>query len=225
MASSQSKFYGALALILIAGAALIGYAAIREQPEPSVDASTVPALSDAELVSEEIGISRGSADAPVVIEEYADFLCGYCGMVAALTLPQIMEEYVETGKVRFVFFDYPLGQGASVLAAEAARCAGDQGAYWPMQRVLFTRMREWGSKRDPRRTFGEYADALGLDGGALEACLESHRHRDIVLASQRRARQLGLNSTPVFFINGRLVTGAMGYDQMAAMIEEELAKQ
>lgn len=225
MASSQSKFYGVLALILVVGAALIGYAAVREAPEPTVDASTVPARSDSELVSEEVGISRGSADAPVLIEEYADFLCGYCGMVAALTLPQIMEEYVETGKARFVFFDYPLGSAASMLAAEAARCAGDQGAYWPMQNVLFTRMREWGSKRDPLSTFGEYADALGLDGGALEACVESHEYRDIVLASQQRARQLGLNSTPVFFINGRRHTGAMGYDQMAALIEEELAKR
>lgn len=225
MASSQSKFYAALVLILVAGAALIGYAAIREEAEPPIDRAAVFTGSSGELVSEEVGVSKGDLDAPVVIEEYADFQCGYCGMVATLTIPQIMEEYVETGKARFIFFDYPLGPGAPVLGAEAARCAGDQNAYWPMHRVLFTRMREWGSKRDPRGIFGEYADALGLDGGAFEECIESQKYRDIVLASQLRARQLGLNSTPTFFINGRRHTGAMGYDQLAALIEEELAKQ
>jgi protein-disulfide isomerase len=227
MANSQSKFYGALVLVVVAGAALIGYVVINDRsasPVETVD-TTLPGYAEGELVTEEVGVALGSADAPVVIEEYADFQCPYCGMVARLTVPQIVEEYVETGKARFIFFDYPLHPGKSELGAEAARCGGDQGAYWPMQEVLFGRMAEWGQKRNPSGQFRQYAEALGLDGGAFAECMESHRYRDVVMASQRRARQLGLNSTPTFIINGRRVTGAMGYDQMAAMIEEELARQ
>jgi protein-disulfide isomerase len=160
-----------------------------------------------------------------VIEEYADYQCPYCGMVATLTVPQIIETYVETGKARFVFFDFPLNPGASQLGAEAARCAGDQGAFWAMHKVLMGRMREWGSRRNPRSAFREYAEALGIDGKALVECVDTRKHREVVLAGQTRGRQLGLTGTPTFIINGRRVGSTMGFDQMAALIEEELAKQ
>ncbi len=168
-------------------------------------------------------MSRGSLDAPVLIEEYADYQCPACGMVATLTIPQILENYVDTGKARFIFYDFPLNPGASQLGAEAARCAGDQGAYWAMHKVLFGRMREWGAERDPKGRFRQYADALGIDSKALTECVEAQKYRDVVMRSQLRARQLGIDSTPTFLINGRRVVGALGYDQMAELIERELA--
>ncbi len=227
MASSQSKFYTLLGLMFVVGVAVIGFVAMRDRGGASAETAQPSSNAGASLgepVSQEVGVSIGREDAPVLIEEYADFQCPYCGMVATLTVPQIIENYVQTGKARYVFYDFPLHPGVSQLGAEAARCAGDQNAFWPMKKVLFGRMREWGRERDPSRIFREYAEALGLDGKALAECVESQRHREVVLASQRRARQLGLNSTPTFFINGRRVEGAMGYDQMAALIEEELAK-
>jgi protein-disulfide isomerase len=226
MSSSQSKFYGVLALIVVIGAALIGYVVVNNRKQTAFESSvSLPPLKEGELVSEEVGVSIGAADAPIVIEEYADYLCPYCGMVATLTLPQIMEEYVETGKARFIFFDFPVRQGETTyLGAEAARCAGDQGAFWPMNKVLMERMREWGEKRDPQGMFRGYADRLGLDGKALVDCVKSRKYRETVLASQMRARQLGLSGTPTFIINGRRVGSAMGFDQMSELIEEELAK-
>jgi protein-disulfide isomerase len=147
-------------------------------------------------------------------------------MVASLTLPQIMERYVDTGKVRFVFFDFPVHPGEkAILGAEAARCAGDQGAFWSMGKLLFDRAKEWEAKRDPKGVFRRYAESLGLDGAALAECVDSRKYRETVLRSQLRARQLGLTGTPTFLINGRRVTGAMGFDQLAAIIEEELAKR
>ena len=226
MANSQSKFYGLLAVILIAGVALIAYVAINKRSDAAAGAvEYTPPDVDGELVSADVGVSRGAEDAPVLIEEYADFQCPACGMVGTLTLPQIFRDYVDTGKARFVFFDFPLHPGNSVLGAMAARCAIYQDAYWPMQQVLFGRMREWGTDRNPKNRIRTYADGLGLDGEALMDCVESNKYLEIVLASQTRARQVGINQTPTFFINGRMVVGAMGYDQMAELIEEELAKQ
>lgn len=228
MAKSQAGFYGVLAAILIAGGVLIGYVVIsnREPGTATATEFTVPDLAEGEMVPAElVGVSLGPDDAPVLLEEYADYQCPACGMVGTLTLPQILEEYVETGKVKFVFYDFPLHPGASELGAMAARCAGEQDAYWPMQKVLMGRMREWGQARNSERLIRDYADGLGLDGGALIDCVESGKYREIIMASRERARQLGLGQTPTFFINGRMVTGAMGYDQMAQLIEAELAKQ
>jgi protein-disulfide isomerase len=213
--------------MLIAGAALIGYVVVNDRQQTlDPDVGTVPLVPEGELVPADVGVSIGDENAPVVIEEYADYLCPYCGMVASLTVPQVMERYVETGKARYVFFDFPVHPGdKSILGAEAARCAGDQGAFWPMHKWLMTRMREWGDERNPRRLFRDYAEALALDGGELSECIESGKYRQIVMTNQLRARQLGLTGTPTFIINGRRVGEAMGFDQMAAIIEEELAKQ
>jgi protein-disulfide isomerase len=224
MASSQSKFYGVLGVIVLAGVALIGYVAVKDRGADA-GGSSEPLLPEGELVSADVGVSRGSPDAKVVVEEYVDFLCPYCAMVAKLTLPQIMERYVDTGKVRFVFFDFPVHPGEkAIMAAEAARCAGDQGAFWRMESLLFDRVSEWDKKGDPRGLFRDYAESLGLDGAAVQECLRSRKHRKTVLMSQLRARQLGLTGTPTFVVNGRIVKGAMAFDQLAALIEEELAK-
>lgn len=229
MASSQSKFYGTLGVIALAGVGLIVYVATRDDPRSTPDRTVATAATTAggPLVSGDVGVSKGSADAPVTLDEYADFQCPYCGLVAQLTIPGIMERYVETGKVHYTFFDFPVHPGSkSFLAGEAARCAGDQGGFWPMHDILFARMAEWSKKRNPVRSFQDYAGQLGLDSGALKQCLDAGTHSDVVEASKRRGEQQGVNSTPTFIINGeRLLAGAMGFDQLAAVIEEELAKQ
>ena len=228
MASSQMKFYGLLGAIAAVGIALIGYVATRPDPgaTPVTIDSTARPLAIGDLVPLEAGIVRGNADAPVTIEEYADLLCPYCSMFAQLTAPQIMERYVDTGKVRYVFFDFPIHQGeASFLGAEAGRCAAEQGAFWQMHNILFGRVREWSTKRNPRATFRQYAESLGLDGGSFKECVDSGKYREAVLATRRRGEQMGVDRTPTFIINGnRRETGALAFDRMAAIIEEELAK-
>jgi protein-disulfide isomerase len=228
MANSQSKFYVALVAIVVLGVALIGYVVVKDRQQTVYQTQVSEAVAtdlEGELVSADVGLAFGSPDAPVVIEEYADYQCPYCGMVASLTVPQILEEYVETGKARFIFYDFPLHQGNSWVGAQAARCAADQDAFWPLHKVLMGRMSEWGQKRDPRSLIRQYADGLGLDGDAIVECIDAGNHRDVVTRSQLRARQLGLTGTPTFIINGRRVSSAMGFDQMSALIEQELAKQ
>ncbi|MFO0766031.1 MAG: thioredoxin domain-containing protein [Nitrospiraceae bacterium] len=99
---------------------------------------------------------RGSAEAPLTIVEYSDFTCGYCLKFFKETWPRLQAKYVDTGKVRFLYKDYPRAdQGPGVAAALAARCAGDQGAYWPMHDRLFAEEAGWiptCSSPTPRRS-------------------------------------------------------------------------
>jgi protein-disulfide isomerase len=214
MAKSQSKFYGFLALILVVGAALIGYVVVSNRGEANTGEVDAVALQN--LISsgsgEQLAVVRGSDDAPVTVEEFADYQCGFCGMVATLSVPQVLENYVDTGKARFVFYDFVLNPGSPAETAAQAH------------KVLMGRQREWGTSRNPIRMIREYADGLGLDGGALEACVENGTYRGVVMASTQHAQQRGLSSTPWFFINGRPFEGAMGYDQIARIIEEELVR-
>jgi protein-disulfide isomerase len=191
--------------------------ATTQSPEPSV----------AEPVGRDVGIARGSEDAPVRVEEYMDYQCPYCAMVARLTVPGIIERYVETGQVRYILYDFPVHPGEnSYLAAEAARCAGDQGAYWRMHDVLLGRLSEWSQEGNPTGRFREYAEQLGLDMDAYRTCMSERRHRDVVLASRRRGEQQGINSTPTFVINGeQRISGAIGFDRLAALIEEHKGGQ
>ena len=226
MAGSQKKFYGALALITLVGIGLIGYALVKGEPTPTVTtASMAPGGDTGAPVGMDVGVARGSPDAPVTLEEYLDYQCPYCAMVSRLTIPGILERYVDSGKVRYIVYDFPVHQGEkSYLAAEAARCAGDQDAYWPMHEALFGHMQEWEPKSDPTGAFKGYAKQLGLDSDAFGKCLDSRKYRDLVVANRRRGDQHAVNSTPTFIIDGeKRVSGAIGFDRMAKMLDEQLA--
>ena len=102
---------------------------------------------------------RGNPDAPVTMVEYSDFTCGFCLKFFKETWPRLQARYVDTGKVRFLYKDYPRAdQGPGVTAAVAARCAGDQGAYWPMHDRLFAERAKLGED-----VFFQHAKSLGLD--------------------------------------------------------------
>lgn len=172
------------------------------QPQQPVD---VP-LGDAPSV--------GDADAPVVIVEYTDFQCPYCARHHAQTYPQILENMVETGRVRYVFKDFPLTSihPQAVLAAEAARCAREQEAYLEMHDALFENQGDWNGKSNAAELFTGYAGELGLDTDAFASCLDSHRHQDAVMAELEEGTRLGVRGTPGFFINGYHVSGAQPYE-------------
>lgn len=225
MDASQHRFFAALTLILAAGAALIGYRILQWPTPIAVDATAISvACPDGDsLMGEEVGIVRGAPEAPVVIRVYTDYLCPYCGMVARLTIPQIVTGYVETGKVRLILYDFPVHGESSRFGAEAARCAGDQGAYWAMHDILFRRVGEWSGTGDPRDLFRRYGRSLGLEHGAFGECLESREYRCAVVASQNRGRRLGVSGAPTFIVNGHRLAGAVGFDRLAAMIEDQLA--
>lgn len=139
---------------------------------------------------------RGKADAPVTLIEYSDFTCGYCLKFFKETWPKIQARYVETGKVRFLYKDYPRAdQGPGVTAALAARCAGDQGTYWPMHDRLFA-----ADGRLDADSYTQHAKAIGLDQSQFRQCLRDAPHVQAIFRDRDEANSWGFHGTPGFLL-------------------------
>jgi len=169
--------------------------------------------------------SIGDPNAPITIIEFTDYQCPYCERHFSQTLPSLKADFIDTGKVRYVFKDFPLTtiHPQAVLAAAAARCAGAQDAYLPMHDALFANQSSWSGLFNAADLFERYAVDLGLDGDAFRACLDSGEMETAVLADQAQGFEFGVNGTPAFFINGYLVSGALPYDSFNQALTGMLA--
>ncbi|HII16584.1 TPA: DsbA family protein [Candidatus Woesearchaeota archaeon] len=171
-------------------------------------------------VSEDDDAVKGSADAPVTIIEFSDFECPYCARFFADTLPQIEEQYINTGKVRLIYRDFPLSfHPQAQKAAEASECADDQGKYWEMHDLLFGKGVAGGVT-----TFKQYAEDLALDTKTFNECLDSGEKAAEISADLADGSAVGVSGTPGFFINGIPVSGAQPFSVFKQVIDEELAK-
>ncbi len=177
--------------------------------------------------------SRGNQEASVVLIEYSDFTCGYCRKFFHETLPKLLTNYIEPGKVKFLYRDYPRDEGGpGVDAAIAARCAGQQDQYWGMHdRLLGVQ-----GGTDPSM-YLEHAAALGLDAKAFSACLQNDNHRKDVLEDKQDGLDFGFRGTPGFVlvrtVDGKVdvtkyapvgIPGAFPYDVFEEQIEALLRK-
>lgn len=139
---------------------------------------------------------RGEANAPLTLIEYSDFTCGYCLKFFKDTWPRIQARYVDTGKVRFVYRDYPRAdRGPGVDAAMAARCAGAQGQYWAMHDRLFSE----GGQLD-KQIYHRHAKILGLDQSKFEQCMADGRYTNAIFEDRQEANQWGFHGTPGFIL-------------------------
>jgi protein-disulfide isomerase len=194
---SLGIFYVILAIIAIAGVALLATANQR----PGIDTSR-PSITT--TIPLDTLPARGKADAPVTVVEYADFQCPACGDFATTMEAGIVKDYVDTGKVRFVFHDFPLPQHANAIAAaEAARSAADQGAFWPYHDLLYAKQAEWENSPQPLALFAAYAEQLKLDRGKFEAAYNSHMHLATIKQLYQDSSNGGVNQTPTFAIDGK----------------------
>ena len=159
---------------------------------------------------------RGDAAAAVTIVEFSDFHCPFCRTVQP-TLLQLLERY--RGKVKVVYKDLPLDglHPNARRASEAARCAADQQKFWEYHDVLYAAGND---VSDP--TLLAHAAKVGLDSAAFGACLAAGKHKAGIEKDIAEAAKLGLQSTPAFFVNGRLVSGAQPLEAFAELIDEEL---
>lgn len=169
--------------------------------------------------------SRGSADAPVVITEWADFQCPACRVFALTREPGLDEQYVKTGKVRIVYRNYAFLGPESFLAAEAAEAAADQGRYLEYRNLLWQRQR--GENQGAFRTenLKAWAAELGLDMAKFNSALDGRVYRDAVLAEEKEGEALGVMATPTIMINGRIIEGVPNVEKLKSLIDEELAKK
>jgi protein-disulfide isomerase len=154
----------------------------------------------------------GAADAPVVIVEFSDYQCGFCGRFHTQTLPLIKEKFVDTGYVKFVYRDLPFQPNAQ-KAAEAAHCAREQGKFWEYNDKLLTNQQALAVNN-----LKAYAVDLGLDTTQFNTCLDTSKYATQVQASAQTAQTLGISGTPGFIINGRSVSGAQPYDRFEQII-------
>lgn len=167
----------------------------------------VSALGQEELAS--LGYSRGDAAAPVTVVEFGDFGCSACRQFALEGYPRIHEEFVSTGKVRWVYVPFLLGVFPNAPeAARAAECAAEQDSFWPMHDLLFTRQKEWMRPRKPFSLLQGYASALGLDRDRFTSCYREDRGRPRTRTNTRAARRSRVRATPTFFVDGKRFEGA-----------------
>jgi protein-disulfide isomerase len=183
--------------------------------QPSVAADTNPVRRVD--VSTDDDPSIGPDNAPVTIIEFSDYQCPYCQVWYKQVYQQLLASY--PNKIRFVYRDLPLPMHPEAIpAAEAANCAGDQGAYWKYHDALFAQ--QYGLNR---AAYEHYASDLGLDTKAFAACLDSHRYQGEVQADAADAARVGITGTPSFVINGRILIGALPFSDFKTVIDEELA--
>lgn len=174
---------------------------------------------------------RGSAAAKLVMAEVSDFECPFCGRYSRETLPQLVKQYVETGKVRYAFVHLPIATHRFAFkASEAAACAADQGKFWEMHDLLFSRQADLA----PAFLAGK-GPMLGLDQAAYTGCLDSARHAPAIKADIDMVQKFGIRGTPTFFLGtmdpktrvlkaARRIVGAKPLATFQQVLDEMLAK-
>ena len=193
-------------------------------PEGYALAPTPPPL-DLDFEPEEFAVD-GNPDAPVVIVEFSDYQCPFCNRFFQETKPQLDAEYIDTGKVRFIYKDFPIDSihAQARDAAQAAECAGAQDAYWAMHDRLFAGLQEWENNPEALAVFRGYAEELGLDMAAFNQCLDRQTYADEVQEDMEEGQRAGVTGTPTFFINGRKLVGAQPFSAFVQVIEDELSQ-
>jgi protein-disulfide isomerase len=212
--------------IIIGGIAIIGIAVLATMALRSGQSAASPsALLNRPPLNAPTGrtadgyYSKGQPNAPVTLIEYSDFECPFCGAFASGAELSIDRDYIETGKLLYVFHDFPLQQHPNAMpAAIAARCAGDQNAFWPMHDLLFATQDQWANNQQPQSQFVGYAQQLKLDSATFTQCLTSGKHTAEITKAQQEGDQIHIPGTPTFVINGKQYNA----DQIRGVIDAAL---
>lgn len=226
----MNRFYGILAVLAIAGIAYVGYqvGSARGTASAPVDLGE---LSDQALTDLAQGMVLGNVDAPVTIFEFGDYQCPSCRIWFQNVKNLLDVNYIQTGQVKFVYYDWPIIQAHpnAFLAARASRCAADQDLYWEYHKSLFDNQGVWSNLSSPVGQFTTLAEAIGVDGSDFEDCLQSDRYADVVTAQMQLGSKLGVGGTPTVLItkgDGRSVRPpSQSFEGIVEVLEEMLASQ
>ncbi|WP_035769408.1 DsbA family protein [Arthrobacter castelli] len=166
----------------------------------------------------------GDVDAPVVMIEYSDYRCPFCALFARDTLPKLVDKYVESGKLRIEWRDFPVFGDQSIKAAVAGRAAAQQDKFWDFNKVVFAAAPERGHPDLPPERLIEFAKQAGVpDIDQFKADMKSDKLRQKVVTDAQEAASLGATGTPTFLINGRPLVGAQPLGNFKKAIEDALA--
>lgn len=169
---------------------------------------------------------KGNDNAKVTIVEFADFRCPFCEKFFSDTEPQIIKDYVDTGKAKLAFRNYAFLGPASVTAANAAECANEQGKFWDYYEYLYKNQpSESDTSMYVTDKLSEIAGTLGMDTSKFSSCLDSKKYDNNVTKDLNDGQAVGVSGTPTFYINGKQIVGAQPYSQFKTIIDAELAKK
>jgi protein-disulfide isomerase len=228
----RSHFYSVLTVLAFSVGVLLGYvvwgvdsaestATPQTANQPSGAVVEAPVAQQEEFRRYEIptdnAYALGPADAPITIVEYSDYQCPFCRRWHDEVYGPLLAAY--PGKIRLVYRHFPLTSihPDAMSAAEAAMCAGEQDAYWQFHDKLFS------SESLGNTTYIQYAQDLGLNMNTFESCINDRKYQQAVDEDLNFAIDLGIRSTPTFFINGLAVVGAQPLDVFKQVIDKELA--
>lgn len=228
----------AAALIALTGAILASRDSGSTAGAPNPSAAQTPAdgqpVDDPRAAEDEVGVARrdaddvtalGDVDAPLVLIEYSDYRCPFCGVFARDTMPLLQEEYIDTGKVRFEWRDFPVFGEESMDGAMAARAAGEQGLglYWEYHDAMYADAPERGHLEIDQERIMSWAEQVGVpDMDKFEADLDDPDLRATIEADTAEARALGASGTPTFLIGQTPLVGALPADEFRAAIDAQL---
>jgi protein-disulfide isomerase len=223
--STYNKLITGIITVIAVAAFLAGYIVGNFGETKTVTQNTYPPIplhatsqpSSQTMISIPIGTSpvMGNSSASITMVEFSDFGCPFCGDFFSNALPGIEKNYIDTGKVRFVFKNFPLEtlHPNAMAAAIAAECANEQGTFWKYHDILFENQASWTqvSTTDAAKTFKRYASELGLNGTSFDSCLDSGKYTDRINKDEQDGSSYGVGGTPTFFIGN----DKKGYEELA----------
>jgi len=202
--------------LLLGFVAILGLSALIFTAQTSVAVAEIASLEDAtkEMV-------EGNPDAPVSIIEYSSLGCPHCANFHFNTYPEIKKNYIDTGKVKLIYRDFPLGRPA-LAAAMIARCAGSQ-RYFGMVEIFFSSQKQWSSAQNPIDALKKTARFGGMSGTDVDACLANQSVLDHIQGLARKGQdEHKIQATPSFVIGGETISGGMPYADMKVYLDKAL---
>jgi len=170
----------------------------------------------------------GNKDAKVTVVEFSDFQCPFCKQFFDDTFSQIKSQYIDTGKIKFAYRQYPLTtiHPNALQAANATECAQEQNRFWDYHDILFKNQDTWSTlaAADAGNDFVDYATQLGLNADQFKSCLDSSKFDKNVKGDMTAGTKVQVDGTPAFFVNGNRLVGAQPFSEFQKLIDQELKK-
>lgn len=204
--------------LVVIGAALIVTAILIWPSVRSIGEIIIPDPIDHPMAA---GTSMGDPNAPVVIEEYSDYLCTFCQRFVEQTEPRIIQEYVSTGKVYFIYRNF-IRVSDSEGPAGASLCAAEQDMFWEYHDILFANQSGHSPQAYTPRRLEAYAETIGLNLTQFNECVDNKEYQEELQKYHVLGVERGLESTPTFFINGKMIEGALSFEVFQQEIEAAL---
>lgn len=217
---NRTRFIPFIAVVLVVAAGT-GWAIASRSGETTATAGEPELVSQGRpdpLIDQR---TMGADEAPITIYEASDFQCPYCRVFWKETLPQIKQEYIETGKARIIFLNFPIPQlhANAAAAHEFAMCAAAQDRFWPVHDLLYEHQAQWEKLEQPQSFFMTLADSAHLDRDSVSTCLEKGAQRWLVRQEAQAIARTGVTSTPSFIIEGGLLKGAAPIDTWRPLLD------